>query len=76
MLSVPLYNARGKAYTDVVTVTVAPMLLGGTIGTTGTVSYNSSVTLNNQLVGTGGNCKGQYIYQWQQSFDGGPLQMP
>jgi hypothetical protein len=59
-------------YTNTITVTVMPMLTGGTVtGNTGPITFNNSPGLFN--IGTnvtGGNCSGTYVYQWQMSYNG------
>ena len=58
------------AYTNILTVTVSPQLVPGSISPTlFTIANNTSPGLISGTLPTGGNC-GSYSYQWQSSADG------
>ena len=61
-----VYNTSGTA-----TVTINPQLTSGSIGgPSSSIGYGTTASLTNTQSPTGGNCSGNYTYQWRQSADG------
>jgi RHS repeat-associated protein len=52
------------------TVTINPQLTPGTIGGPSSIGYGSTAALTSVQGPGGGNCSGNYTYQWRQSTDG------
>ncbi len=61
-----------SAYSNTVVINVISALSGGTIsGNTGPINYNSLPgSFSSTQDASGSTCAGNYIYQWQYSFDG------